>query len=301
MRSRSLWLLLGSIALTATVGITAYATRDARAPATPKPPMAVPDRPAHGPDYVAIGDSFTAGGAFGQLQAGGKCFRAHDDYPSQVARSTGLSLTDVSCGGASTHDVLHGDDGTTAQVDAVTPKTKLVTVSVGGNDHAIYATTFVNCLRYAKSTKVGAPCKASFGGALARQLPDVQRSVTAVLQQVQARAPDARIMVVTYLRLLPDHKPCSELPYPTGDVAWVIQVERKLSAAMRHAAVSRGTEVVDMHELSAGHDVCSTDPWVNGLRPKNGEGWFLHPNPEGATAIARAVTAAWRQGPPARH
>jgi len=299
VRSRSLWLLVLSIVLTVAVGVTAYATRDERtAPRNHPTPV---QQPPHGPEYVAIGDSFTAGGPIGAIQAGAEdCVRSHNGYPTRVARKLDLSITDVSCGGATTADALKGSDAIPAQVAAVTPKAKLVTVSVGGNDHGIYVTAFIDCLRYAKVTRVGAPCKANLGSTFTRRVSSVQESVSAVLRAVRRRAPDARVMVVTYLRLLPDDDECSALPYPVGDVAWVTQVERSLAEAMRRAAVAQGVEVVDMQRLSAGHDACSPEPWVNGLRPKAKDGWFLHPNAAGAKAVAVAVTRAWREGPPER-
>jgi lysophospholipase L1-like esterase len=303
VRSRSAWVLVLSILLTMTVGVTAFATRDDRNPATPGTAHETPPapQPSHGPEYVAIGDSFTAGGPIGAIQAGADdCLRSRYNYPARVATNLDLSVTDVSCGGATTADALKGSDAIPPQVAAVTSKAKLVTVSVGGNDHGIYITAFVNCLRYAKVTRVGAPCKANLGNAVASRVSSVQESVSAVLRAVRRRAPHARVMVVTYLRLLPDDAECSALPYPVGDVAWVTQVERSLAQAMRQAAVAQGVEVVDMHELSEGHDACSPEPWVNGLRPKAKDGWFLHPNAAGAKAVADAVSQAWREGPPAR-
>lgn len=301
VRSRSVWLLVLSILFTMAVGVTAFATRDDRIPPTPggAHDTAPAPRPAHGPEYVAIGDSFTAGGPIGAIQAGAEdCLRSQHDYPTRVAANLDLAVTDVSCGGATTAEVLKGSDAAPAQVAAVTPKAKLVTVSVGGNDHGIYITAFVNCLRYAKVTRVGAPCKANLGSTFTRRVSSVQESVSAVLRAVRRRAPNARVMVVTYLRLLPDDGECSALPYPVGDVAWVTQVERSLAEAMRRAAVAQGVEIVDMQQLSEGHDACSPEPWVNGLRPKAKDGWFLHPNAAGAKAVADAVTRAWREGPP---
>ena len=52
-----------------------------------------------------------------------------------VAATLGLNLTDVSCGAAVIPNVLDRAQGTAPrQIDAVTPDTKLITVSVGGND-----------------------------------------------------------------------------------------------------------------------------------------------------------------------
>jgi hypothetical protein len=63
MMRRSPWPLLVAVAVTLAVGIGAYATRDDRAV------QDVPTRAMKmtGPEYVAIGDSFTAGGRIGGL------------------------------------------------------------------------------------------------------------------------------------------------------------------------------------------------------------------------------------------
>lgn len=292
-RSRILQLLL-SISLTAVIGISAYATRDDRTTAPPaKSALAAVPR---GPEYVAIGDSFTAGGSIGTVQTGATdCQRSVDDYPTLVARAARLTLTDVSCVGASTRDILQGTDTTSSQIAAVTPKAKLVTVSAGGNDHGIFVNVFLNCIRYAKSHLAGSPCQNKMGQWVAARIPQVQRSLVDVLAAVQKRAPHATVMMVNYLRILPDAARCEAIPYPPGDVAWVALVERQLADAMRRAAAIRGVELIDMHAKSAGHDVCAAHPWTNGLRPKLHDGLFLHPNADGQRAVAHTVRAAWRR------
>lgn len=46
----------------------------------------------------------------------------------------GLNLVDVSCGGATTAHILGAWSELAPQIDAVTSDTKLVTVTIGGND-----------------------------------------------------------------------------------------------------------------------------------------------------------------------
>jgi hypothetical protein len=284
-----------SMVLTLTIGITAYVTRDDRAPAPTRPAKLAPA--VRGPEYVAIGDSFTSGGPIGSLQRGANdCQRSNHDYPTQVARATGLSLTDVSCGGASTQDALVGDDDAKAQLNAVTDKAKLVTVSMGGNNHGIFVNVFLGCIQYARADLPGTPCRDKMSAWVAARIPLVQKALADLVAAVQERAPDARVMVINYLRILPDDAQCEAVPYPSGDVEWVAQVERDLAGAMREAAATRAVEFVDMHAKSEGHDVCSDSPWTNGLRPKLRDGLFLHPNANGQRAVAQAVTAAWRRG-----
>src|SRR5690606_10476488 len=89
-----------------------------------------------GMEYVALGSSYAAGAGIGPLQAGSpdRCQRTTNNYASLLAKRLGLQLTDVSCGGAKTEHLLGPWNELPAQLDAVTGTTRLVTVTVGGND-----------------------------------------------------------------------------------------------------------------------------------------------------------------------
>ena len=47
-----------------------------------------------------------------------------------------------------------------------------------------------------------------------------------------------------------------------------------------------------MHAASAGHDVCSDEPWVNGQTTVEGEALAYHPFAEGMEAVADEVVGA---------
>ncbi len=91
-----------------------------------------------GTDYVAMGSSFAAGPGIPPLQSSdgaSACGRSAVNYPSIVAREIGADLTDVSCSGATTAHVLRDPQGARPpQIQAVTPDTRLVTITIGGND-----------------------------------------------------------------------------------------------------------------------------------------------------------------------
>src|SRR5918998_3557649 len=90
--------------------------------------------------YTALGDSYTAGPLIPD-QTGSDpqgCLRSDRNYPHLVANALKLSLTDVSCSGATTEDMfssqaLEGDDNP-PQLNAVKPDTSVVTLGIGGND-----------------------------------------------------------------------------------------------------------------------------------------------------------------------
>src|SRR5947209_18573953 len=91
--------------------------------------------------YVAMGSSFAAGPGIGKPadETPDGCRRSADNYAHQLARRRGLALTDVSCGGATTASILGPWNGHPAQIEAVTPETRLVTVTIGGNDVGLIA------------------------------------------------------------------------------------------------------------------------------------------------------------------
>src|SRR4051794_3990735 len=67
--------------------------------------------------YVAIGDSFTSGSGLPRADpATGVCGNSPLSYPHLVAKDVGATLTDASCGGATT------DNGTQPQGDDAAPQ-----------------------------------------------------------------------------------------------------------------------------------------------------------------------------------
>lgn len=280
--------LLLAVAVTLAVGIGSVATRDARKPHTPNPTT-----PTHasGPAYVAIGDSFTAGDAIGTAQPGsGHCLRSTSNYPSLIAHRLGYVLTDASCSGATTHGALAASRYEGPQISALTRKTALVTVSIGGNDVGTYSTLILTCLRKSRPDAQGAPCRTALAPSLPAANTTITERVGTVLDAVRDRAPHAKILVITYPGLMPHDGTCAATPFSTADVAWFASVEDDVADSMSAAAEQRGIDVVDAHDLSRDHHVCSgKKAWVNGPQPKNGDGILFHPNGAGERAVADAV------------
>ena len=96
----------------------------------------MPPIPA-GSRYVATGSSFAAGPGISPRAAASprRAGRSSGNYAHLVARALGLDLHDVTYSGATTGDILRPSAaGQPAQLDAVTPDTRLVTITAGGND-----------------------------------------------------------------------------------------------------------------------------------------------------------------------
>lgn len=240
--------------------------------------------------YVAIGDSFTAGPGIAPIrESSGACMRSKINYPALVATELKAHLIDVSCSGATTDSVLRKPDRATEakrQLDAVTQDTDLVTVGIGGNDENYALRLFTECSGASPSA---APCQ-KFLQDLTSILPRTHDSVVSVIQSIQARAPQAQILLVGYLRLAPEASAC-ELPYVNQQVVSLMaDAEDRFAAMLQDVAKATDVGWVDVRKKSHGHDACSAKPWVN-VRPSS-NGSALHPNDAGMKAVAAMVVDA---------
>ena len=246
--------------------------------------------------YVALGDSFTAAPLVPMTELDSGCFRSDANYPSLVAESLNLRLTDVSCAGASTHD-LTGRQATVQdttvppQLRVLDEKTDLVTLGIGGNDFGLFGGLVQTCLNLRSSDPTGAPCASSaVGRRLVSRVPDIGDNVERAIEKVQRRAPNARVIVVGYPRISPPEGGCPRrMPFADGDVAFGDRVVRALDRALQKAAESTGVEYLDLYTASEGHDVCSDEPWVNGRQTEPGLALAFHPLAEGARATAELL------------
>lgn len=245
--------------------------------------------PSKGARYAALGSSFAAGpGIETQL---GTCGRSDHNYPHLVAAALELELTDVSCGGATTANILDTPQGGAApQLAAVGAATALVTVTIGGND-ITYSASTIRC----GDAKVDDRCAAKLDqariAALVRELPG---RLAAVLDAIRAKAPNATIVMVTYPRVVPpSSERCAAVGLTDADADYFAALGQQLEDAMVGAAKSKGALVADSYALAKGHGPCAADGdrWVNGAKPA-GSGASFHPTAKGHEEMARLVLAA---------
>jgi lysophospholipase L1-like esterase len=252
--------------------------------------------------YVALGDSFTSGPLI-PTQVDLNCVRSNRNYPSLTAASIGSSsLVDVSCGGATTNDILNpgtGQLGRTvpAQISAVNSATALVTVGIGGNDIG-FSEIIRTCAEDSLDSPFGSPCRDRYtaGGTdqLRARIAATAPKVANVLNRVRAAAPSARVVVVGYPAILPDSGfGCwPTVPIAFGDVPYLRGVEKALNSMLATTAAANGASYVDTYTPSIGHDACrgASTRWVEGLIPAASAAPF-HPNAAGERGMATAVVA----------
>ncbi len=280
----------------AVLGVAAAAC----APVPPPGPGAEPDA------YVALGDSFTSGPFIlvPELDPAG-CLRSDHNYPHLVQAARGFPrFRDVSCSGARTEDMTQAQDVTPGpanppQLDALDEGTALVTVGIGGNDMG-FISIGINC---ASLLPVGTPCQDRYvvNGVdeISRRIEETAPKVAAVLQAIHDRAPDAQVLVVNYLPILPEanaYNPLlcfAQLPFAPDDVPYLRAKQYELNGMLAEQAAANGAELVDAYSAGIGHDACQLPlvRWVEPLVPLSPAA-PVHPNSLGMEGTAAAVLAA---------
>ena len=243
---------------------------------------------AQGAKYVALGSSFAAGpGIAAQL---GSCGRSDNNYSHLVAAALGLTLTDVSCNGATTANILNTSQGDAApQIDAVSRDTALVTVTIGGNGIRFTSSTFA-----CAGTALDEHCTANLDQAMINEaVNQLPAKLGAMLDAIKAKAPQAIIVLVTYPRVFPpDAISCRELELSADDTAYLAALGQKLEDAFVSATSSRRSLIADAYVRAEGHGPCATaERWVNGANVAD-TGIRFHPTAKGHIEMARLVLAA---------
>ncbi|MGW1780669.1 SGNH/GDSL hydrolase family protein [Streptomyces sp. NPDC002143] len=276
--------------------------------------------PPSGP-YVALGDSYTAGPDIpGQNGSPAGCERSDRNYPALVARRLGLpaaDFRDVSCSGATVADLTAAqstDRGTNpAQLSALSDRTRLVTLGMGGNDIGFaslvktcvksgvlnFALSGLKGLKDLKDLDAGsgdAPCKDRYvsDGAdeVEQRIEAADERLAQALAEVGRRAPEARVYVVGYPAILPSHTTgCGdEMGLAAGDVAYLHDKEQQLNGMLRERAEKAGAHYVDTYTPSVGRDACADRRvrWIEPLVPL-APAASVHPNERGEQGMADAV------------
>jgi len=252
---------------------------------------------------VALGDSYTAGAllptALKATPLG--CLRSTKAYPVLVAAALGASLTDVACASAGVQDMTAAQQtnlGTNPpQLNALARDDSLVLLTLGGDDMG-FMNVLDKCMELSFTDPWGSPCQAYYTKGGTDQLAAAVRAeaprMAAVLADIAARAPAARIVLVGYPDLFPLSGGCwPAVPITDGDIAYLRGIELKLNAMLAADTKAANATFVNTFNPTIGHDFCQRESVrdVEGLLPGS---WVLpfHPNARGQRAIATAVLAA---------
>jgi GDSL-like Lipase/Acylhydrolase family len=243
--------------------------------------------------YVALGDSYSAGQMPPFVPGGDACLRSTRAYAYLYDKKVAFAA----CSGAKIADVL------STQIVFVRKTTKLVSITVGGNDSGVIP-SFTQCVF---RSLILSRCEIAFP---APNFADLHLRLVSLYHAIHSRAPDARLFVFGYPNVLPPTAPsdCPELYLPgsrigvfpgigvfQSDVPYFYKLVTKLNDTVHRAAQDSGVATFVSPDLFfAGHDVCAKSSYFFPLA--FGSGQTLHPNAEGHAQLAALLRRA--AGPP---
>lgn len=250
-------------------------------------------------NYVSIGDSYTSGPGIEPYSptAPAGCGQSERNYPHLVAKALNLSLTDVSCGGATTSDETESQfEGQPPQDDALSESTEVVTVSMGGNDNGLFFTLLEDCtvIDAVEKPEQTAPCKKRLQSFVRSTFAADKAPEEASIVHIKELAPHAKVFFVGYPEITPQEGTCEAFPWYEADLRWFRDGVQKVGNRMlAKGAKANGATFVDTFKPSEGHNACEPigTRWIEPLvEPLLGVP--VHPNAMGEEQDAFDVELA---------
>lgn len=216
--------------------------------------------------YVSLGDSFSSGqGTRNYYNAG--CQRSHSAFPALVNSTYNFQYIRRDCSGAETWDVRR--DG--GQVESLSSGTRLVTITIGGND-AQFRSVLTSCALWGDSWNCDGAIERA-RGVIRDVLPG---RLARTYSKIRERARWAHVVVLGYPRMF-----SSRWCGGTGGIRLHQRRNLNLLADELVAVTSRqawnaGFAFRDVRGDFANHWVCSDVEYLNGVSRPLSESF--HPN-----------------------
>ena len=283
--------------------------------------------------YVALGDSYASGDgnpgggwvdrsgvASADVNATDGCDRSALAYPVLVAHwlsahGTSAPLSFLACSGATTADLYpaspapaeglagaggNHDEGPQLDDAAELASAHVVTVTVGGND-LYFAPVLLTCVTVPDWCSASSPVPAVRD--LRANITRLASALAATYHQVRVLAPLARIVVVSYPRLIPVVRSLTRSNLTRGcaglrgeALIYLSRAETALNNVITKATSTNGFSLANPNAgtgsfaSGGGHSLCSARPWFNRLDLRHPR-YSFHPNASGQRALANAVEA----------
>lgn len=240
---------------------------------------------------VALGSSFAAGPGIPPI-IDRRAIRSGRNYAHLISEFLDAELVDVSSAGSTTANIL--TVGQTRrqppQVEFVDARTDLVTVTTAGNDLSYVGTILgTSVLRRLGARSLTTPIARVIESRRPLTVPTSDHVTTAtealtkIAEEAKRRAPKARIVFVDYLPIFGDDSAVER--FTPADIAVFRATASSLSSAYADAAARSNSGLIRASAL-AGHELGSSDPWVNdGSRLSSA----FHPNADGMRAVADRI------------
>lgn len=225
--------------------------------------------------YTVLGDSYSAGTGGGSETL--PCMQSPNGYGNDYAAATGKVMLNLACYGATTTDVQ------SMQVPLIPATTKLVTLTVGGNDIGSGAVSAA-CLTAPKSIT----CISALAASL-QKLNALPVKIKSLVKAIKAKVPTAKIVFLGYPNLFePSNMAKSGYSADQVKTAQLLNSAKSLlNRTIAVSSLSNGATFVPVAWIFTGHGIPSATPWIVG--PYELNPYIFHPN---ATGYSKGYTAA---------
>lgn len=266
-----------------------------RQPDEPQPEASTPASPGSQSQlsssnrYVALGDSVAAGLGLPYLESASsqdrRCGRSSQAYAFEAGRILNRPTELYACSGASAGDLYTrqwiSNQNADIQINQAfasgTPG--LISITVGAND--------LNWSRLIQRCYTGTCGTAAQTANLQDDLEDMQRYLGRAMTRIEQRSNGAAPLVIITGYYNPISAQCSTLlpdRITSAEIDWVSRSANSLNQSLQQVAANYSFARFAAIDFS-GHDICSSDPWVQTLTDRAP----IHPTAEGQVAIARAI------------
>ncbi|MFJ9690958.1 SGNH/GDSL hydrolase family protein [Kitasatospora sp. NPDC101183] len=208
---------------------------------------------AAGANYVALGDSYSAGvGAGSYLSDSGSCKRSTNAYAYLWKNAHApSSFKFVACSGARTGDVLNN------QISALSSSTTLVSITIGGNDTG-FSSTMQTCVLGSDDD-----CLNAVGNAEDYARNTLPGQLDQVYSAIRAKAPNAHVVVLGYPHL---YKVGGSCIFGIGDTkrSAINEAADTLDGVIAKEVANAGFTFGDVRGIFAEHEICgSQTTWLH--------------------------------------
>lgn len=255
--------------------------------------------------YAALGDSFSSGEGNGPFDS--KCHRAKGNdsaYPQMLPRLVGYLAPPSfhACTGAKIADVWQRPQprrgNQEIQIDYLSDSTRLVTLTIGGNDLSFAPIVRLCLLPIIDCTK------SKLARHISADLDTVKTRLAYTYTRIRERMdPGGLLIVAGYPRLFAQADAGCQHFITSKEAKWMNSLvekgNRRIVEAVGAAdAQSNNVSYVDVTERFADHGLCNKEPWLYGIKPAASRGLIkgsYHPRPSGQKAYADAFATYLRQ------
>ena len=240
--------------------------------------------------YVALGDSVAAGDGLEQYSDSSACDRTNESYPNVVASRLNVKLVNISCSGATLAQGILGSQNVndlqvTSQIQQLfkLPKPALISITIGANDIG-----WTNYIEKCYEGECGSPADTA---AINQSLSSVSSNLSSVLLQIMDhyQLPLPHVVVTGYHQVFPLNPiNCSDLSgINANELIWGRQQQAALNNTLEQVVAHFSYAKFATINFS-GHELCTSDPWVQGLN----DSAPYHPTDAGQIEFANQVIAA---------